>query len=60
MMKDRWNKEGFYWSCTASDAQNAKYLKFTSSGIDIKSGTRANGMSVRLVKNIGDPYTPDN
>ncbi len=41
---------GFYWSSTPDDSDYACFLCFTSSGVNMYSSTRCNGLSVRLVQ----------
>ena len=41
--------DGFYWSSTV-DGTNSRYLRFGSSNAYMSSGGRANGISVRLIK----------
>ena len=41
---------GGYWSSTSSDSSNAWYLGFGSGGVDMYSGRRSDGISVRLVQ----------
>lgn len=42
---------GFYWSSTPSGSDEAWYLYFSSSSVDMYSDDRCYGQSVRLVKN---------
>lgn len=41
---------GYYWSSTPGDSDDAWYLGFNSSGVGVSSGSRCDGLSVRLVQ----------
>lgn len=41
---------GLYWSSTPYDSEDAWYLDFNSSGVNMDNGTRWTGQSVRLVQ----------
>ena len=47
--------EGFYWTSTADGDTNAKAIHIDSKGWTSQSAPRSYGMSVRLVKDAGEP-----
>jgi len=46
---------GFYWSSSVSGSNNARNLGFFSSGADLYSGSRGNGIAVRCLKEFPQP-----